>query len=78
MKSPHKEKFISAMVKEINEYTTQKHWKYCLNSTVPPSLILRYTWTFRIKRNRPTGDIMKFKARFCADGRSEELGINYN
>ena len=45
---------------------------------VPYDQILRSTWTLRIKRNRSTVDIIKFKATLCTDGRSQELGIIYN
>ena len=47
-------------------------------STVPCDQIMRSTWTFRIKRNRSTNEIIKFKARFCADGARQEFGVNYN
>ena len=52
MKSPYKQKFSKAMVHEINKHATRKHWDYVRKSDVPESLILRSTWTFRIKRNR--------------------------
>ena len=78
MRSPYKEEFVSAMVQEINNYATRKHWKHIRKSEAPASQILRSTWTVCIKRHRSTGDIIKFKARFCADGRTQELGINSN
>ena len=66
------------MVQEINNHDTRKHWKHIQNSNVPASLILRSTWTFYIKRNGSTGDIIKFKARYCADGRAQELDIDFH
>ena len=45
---------------------------------MPYDQILRSRHTLRIERNRSTNAIIKFKARFCADGRSQELGVNYN
>lgn len=77
MSSSHKKEFVDAMMKEISNHTKRNHWTYCRKSSVPYSQILRSTWTFRIKRDRSTGDIKKFKARFCADGRSQEEGVNY-
>ena len=68
MKSPCKEDFAAAMVQKTNNYANRKHWKYCRKSDAPASLILRSTWTFSIKRS--TGDMIKCKARFCADGRT--------
>ena len=38
--------------------------------------ILRSVWTFRIKKD-PLGKIVKYKARFCADGRGQQHGISY-
>lgn len=78
MKIPCKEKCSSAMIKEINNHTNHKYWKYCRKSEVPLYLILRSTWTFHIKRNRSTEEIIKFKARFCVDVRTQEVGINFN
>ena len=78
MKICYKPQFVAAMEQEINNNTSRKHWSYCEMSTVPCDQILRSTWTFRIKRNRSTNEIIKFKARFCADGRRQEFGVNYN
>ena len=77
-KSPYKDVFAKAMIQEINNYATREHWEHVLKSDAHASLILRQTWTFRIKRNAPTGAIVKFKARLCADGRTQKLGVNFH
>ena len=77
-KSNYTLNFIQAMEHEIKNHTSKKHWKYEPMNEVPYDQNLRSTWTFRIKRNRSTGDAIKFKARFCADGRRQEFGVNYN
>ena len=66
------------MEHEIKNHISRKHWKHLPMNEVPHDQMLRSTWTYRIKRNRSTGGVIKFKARFCTDGRSKELGINYN
>ena len=40
-------------------------------------MLLRSTWTFKIKTNPSTGEITKYKARFCVDGRRQIHNINY-
>ena len=65
------------MVQERNNQATRKHWEQFRKSDVPAFLILWSSCKFRIKRNVSTGAIFKFKARFCADARTQELGINF-
>ena len=78
MKSSYKPQVVAAMEQEINNHTSRKHWPYCEMSAVPHDQILRSTWTFRIKRNRSTNKIINFKARFYADSKRQEFGVNYN
>ena len=78
MKCPCEENFVSAMVKEINNYTNRKHWKHCSKLETPTSLVLQSIHACNIKRNRLTRDTIKLKVRFCVDGQTQELGINFN
>ena len=78
MKSPYKENVVKVMVHETNNNAFREHWGCIRKSDPPASLILRSTWTFRIKRNRSTGSTIKFKFRFCANGRTQELSINFH
>ena len=73
----YKKEFVDAMMKEIANHTKRNHWTYCRKSSVPYSQILRSTWTFRIKRNRSTGEVIKFKARFCVRGDMQKEGIDF-
>ena len=77
MISQHKKDFIEAMMKELKTHTKWNHWTYCEQSEIPYFQILRSTRVFQIKQNRCTGEAIKVKARFCVDGRSQELGTNY-
>ena len=69
------------MKKQNNNHANRanrEYWSCCLKDKIPVSKTLRSAWTLNVKRNRFTGDIIKPKARFCADGRSQELGANYH
>ena len=68
MNSPYKKKFVEAMEKEMKNHIKHKHQIYCKRSDILIYNILRSAWTFRIKYNRLTGKVIKFKARFCTDG----------
>ena len=57
------------MEHEIGNHASRKYWKYFPMSEVPYDQILRSNWTFRIKRNLFTGDMIKFKAMFWDDRR---------
>ena len=76
MKNSYKPQFVATMEKDVNSHASRKHWSCCETKTVLHDQILRSTWTFRIKRNRSTNAIIKFKARFYADRRSQEFGVN--
>ena len=76
MSNTHKKKFVEEMIYEIENHSSRKHWTHCLKKNVLVGQALRSTWKFRLKRNRSTGDIIKFKARFCADGMPQQLGVN--
>ena len=68
--SPYKKNFVEAMEKEVRDHFKREHWTYYKISEVPIYKVLRSTWVFRTKRNRSAGDVVKFKARFCADGKT--------
>ena len=78
MKSNYELNFVQAMKHEIKNHTSRKHWKHEPMNEVPYDQILRSTWAFRMKRNRSTGHVIRLKARFCADGRRQEFGVNFN
>ena len=78
VKSSYEENFMTVMVKEIHNQTNREHWKYFLKVDTPVSLILLSTWTFRMNRNRSTGDVIKLKLYFCTDDHSQESRFNSN
>ena len=66
------------MKKEIKNCTNLKHWTCCLKDEIPQSMTLSSPWKFKIKRNRSTGDTIKFQARFYSDSMSKEIRANYH
>ena len=68
--------FVEAMIKEVNDHESRKHW-IC----VPRSAIPQETETIlairSFKRKRlPDGTIIKWKARLCCHGGMQRWGIN--
>ena len=70
MASAYKAKFKESMETEIPKHTNSKHWTYYKKDDMPLYETLRSMWTFRIKRNRSTGEVVKIEACFYDDGQS--------
>ncbi|CAJ1947016.1 unnamed protein product [Cylindrotheca closterium] len=73
---PNSEKWTAAAKKEIEELEGQLTW-----IEVPmlkaKTKIIPGTWVFRVKRN-PSGEMTKFKARYCVRGDLEEMDVGKN
>ncbi len=64
LKQDDSAEFIKAVVKEVNDHTTQKHWKVIEQSKVPEGVTpLPSVWAMRCKCNLITNKITKYKAR---------------
>ena len=70
MRSQDAEEFKLAKFKEIDSLKEHETWNVVPKSQAPGKL-LPGTWTFRRKRH-PSGEIKKYKARWCARGDLEE------
>ena len=70
MKSADKDKWCEAAKLEITELEEKGTWKEVPMSEAKTK-ILPGTWVFRIKR-KPSGEIKKYKARYCVRGDLEE------
>ena len=70
MRSQDVEEFKLAKFKEIDSLKEHETWDVVPKSQAPGKL-LPGTWTFRRKRH-PSGEIRKYKARWCARGDLEE------
>ncbi len=77
LSSPHREEFLVAMRKEIQQLENHKTWRIMDRSKLPKGInVLPSTWAFKIKRF-PDGRLRKFKARFCVRGDRQIEGIDY-
>ena len=69
--------FIKAMLKETNDHETKGHWEVVPRSEKPVNVkSILAIWAFKRKRY-PDGRIWKHKARLCAHGGMQTLGVNY-
>lgn len=78
MQQPDRDKFVTAMTKEIADHTQRKHWTVVPRASVPDGhKVLRAVWSMKRKRKMATGEIYRWKARLCVDGSNQEKGVNY-
>ncbi len=75
MNEPDADKFLEAMIKEVNDHVDRKHWKLVHRSQARSKPIMA-VWSMKRKRN-PIGEIVKYKARLCAHGGQTVKGIHY-
>ncbi|MDA3833359.1 MAG: reverse transcriptase domain-containing protein [Spirochaetales bacterium] len=80
LKQPDKDKFLEAMVKEIDDHTKRGHWRVTTKQEMTargykhkPIMAI---WSFKRKRN-PFGEITKYKARLCCHGGQTIQGVHY-
>ena len=77
MQQPDRDKFITAMARELGQHTELKHWKVIHKSQVPKNAKpIPMVWTLRRKRD-PAGEILKWKSRLCAGGHRQVFGNTY-
>ena len=69
--------FVEAMLKEVSDHETWKHW-VCVHWSVMPegTKTTLAIWSFKRKR-LPDGTIVKWKARLSCHGGMQKWGINY-
>ena len=74
---PHRQEFLDAMRKEIEELEQHKTWVIVPKCKVQEGTkILPSTWALKVKRY-PDGRLRKFKARFCVRGDCQIEGVHY-
>ncbi|CAJ1937225.1 unnamed protein product [Cylindrotheca closterium] len=73
---PNSEKWTAAAKKEIEELEGKLTWIEVPMSKAKTKIIPG-TWVFRVKRN-PSGEMTKFKARYCVRGDLEEMDVDEN
>jgi len=78
LKQDDSAEFIKAVVKEVNDHTTQKHWKVIEQSKVPEGVTpLLSVWAMQCKRNLTINETAKYKTRLNVHGGKQEFGVNY-
>ncbi len=69
--------FIKAMMHEVDDHETQKHWTLMKRSDLPlGTKTIMAIWSFKCKRY-PDGMLNKHKAHLCAHGAMQTCGQNY-
>jgi len=77
MSGEHREEFLIAMSKEIEELESHGTWTVIKKSSLPRGAnLLPSTWAFKIKRY-PDGRMRKHKARFCCRGDKQIAGVDF-
>lgn len=69
--------FIQAQTPEIRGLEKMNVFQYCSISELPPrAKLLSSIWSYWCKR-RPTGELLKYKARLCVDGSQQLYGRDF-
>ena len=80
MAEPDADKFLDAMIKEIQDHMQRKHWRLVSDEQMRKSghkgKPIMGVWSMKRKRN-PVGEIVKYKARFCSHGGQTQEGVHY-
>jgi hypothetical protein len=77
MYGPYRDEFLRAMANEITELEARKTWHLVKRSSLPDGTnVLPGTWVYKIKRY-PSGEIRKFKARYCVRGDKQVEGVDF-
>jgi hypothetical protein len=78
MKAPDKQNFVEAIVKEVNDHITSKHWILIPRSKVPEGIkVLDSVWSMKRKRDIKTRKVYKHKARLNVHGGQQESAVNF-
>ena len=74
---PHREEFLEAMCKEIEELEDHGTWTVVRRDSLDAGThVIPSTWAFKIKQF-PDGRLQKFKGRFSACGDKQVESVDY-
>ena len=77
MNQPDASDFVDAVVKEINDHTSHKHWRLIPRWMVSKGTkIIPSVWSLKRKRDILTQLVYKWKACLNIHGGKQELGVN--
>ena len=69
---------MEAVVKEVNGYVDNSHWKHVPVKLVTVDTdILTYVWSMQRNRDRATNEFTEYKARLNVHGGKQNFGENY-
>jgi hypothetical protein len=78
MRAPDKQNFIEAIVKEVNDHITSKHWILIPRSKVPKGVkVLDSVWSMKRKRDIKTRKVYTHKARLNVHGGQQESAVDF-
>jgi hypothetical protein len=78
MKAPDKQNFIEAIVKEVNDHITSKHWILIPRSKVPKGVkVLDSVLSMKRKRDIKTRKVYKHKSILSVHGGQQEFAVNF-
>jgi hypothetical protein len=78
MRAPDWRNSMEAVVKEVNEHITSKHWKLIPKYQVPKGVkVLDWVWSMKSKIDIKTRKVYKHKARIKVRGGQQEFAVNF-
>ena len=78
IRQPDAERFVEAIITEINGHVENKHWQLVKRSSLPSNAkVLPSIWSMHCKQDITTNEIKKYKARLNLHGGKQEYGANY-
>jgi hypothetical protein len=78
MRAPDRQNFVEAVVKEVNDHITSKHWILIPISQVPKGVkVLDSVWSTKRKKDIKTRKVYKHKARLNVHGGKQEFTLNF-
>ena len=78
MQEPDRDRFIQAIIKEVNDHIERKHWELISRRDVPKGEdILDAVWSMKRKRKLVSREPYKWKARLNIHGGQQEYGVHY-
>jgi hypothetical protein len=78
MRAPYRQNLVEAVVKEVNDHITSKHWKLIPKSQVSKVVrVLDLVWYMKRKRDIKTRKVYKHKALFNVHGGQQKFSVNF-
>ena len=77
LKEPDRDNFIQAVIKEMNDHISCKHWRLIPVRIPKEHKILDAVWLMKSKRHLLTGEIYKWKAHLNIHGGQQEYAVNH-